>query len=222
MIDVFYLIRGLVYAQSLLWIKLLDYDIHIKNIYIRLSFSTSLGILYLWLAITGFQFNQYTNYLLRFYVFLMLYTLVILRLYHNFYNSVCLTFLLVFINSYYWEFALHFNAILFYGLSFNQFIQALHLIPAYLLYRKLEITNKPMFKKILLYGLIISVLNLIELNFIPNYIYIFKYWLHLRGIINNLTRFICMNTLLYTILNYTKLIKKEGKITFPFPDNTPN
>lgn len=211
MIDVFHIIRGLIYAQSLLWIKLLDYDYDIKNIFIKTSFSTSLGILYLWLSITGFCFSQYTNNLLKFYVFLMLYTYLFLRLHHSFYNSVCLTFLIVFINSYYWEFILHFNAIIFYGLSFNQLIQALHIIPALLLYKKLEITNKLMFKKMLLYGLIISCLNLLELNFIPNYIYVLKQYFHLRGLFNNLTRFICLNILIYTLLNYTILIKKSGE-----------
>lgn len=216
MIDVYYLLRGLIYAQSLLWIKLIDYDVEIKNVYIRLSFSTSLGILYLCLAITNFSFSQYTNYLLRFYVFLSLYTYIILRMYYSFYNSICLMFLLVFINSYYWEFMLHFNAILFYGLSLNQFIQALHLISAFLLYRKLEITNRKEFKKILYYGLIISELNLLELNFFPNYIYVFKHWIHLRSIINNLTRFMCINILLYAIIKYTKLIKKELRNHFSF------
>ncbi|MBA7490192.1 hypothetical protein ES702_00727 [subsurface metagenome] len=222
MIDIYYILRGLIYAQSLLWIKLLDYDYDIKNNLIKISFTTSLGLLYIWLSISNFSFNQYTNNLLMFYVFLMLYAYVILRVNYNFYNSVCLTFLLVFINSYYWEFMLHFNVIVFYGLNFNQFIQALHLIPAYLLYRKLEITNKPMFKKILLYGMIISGLNLLELNFIPNGFVIFGKWFHLRSRINNLTRFICINTLLYALIKYTKLIKKEGKITISFLDNTPN
>jgi hypothetical protein len=199
----------MVYAQSFLWIKLIDYPVQVKSKWIRSSFPTLLAIMYLWLKNTGFSFNQYTNNLLMFYVFMMFYTYGALTLKYDWYNAVCLTFLIVFINSYYWEFMLHFNSIIYYGLSFNQFIQALHLIPAFLLYRKLEITDKSMFRKMIIYGLIFSVLNLIELNILPNHIYIVNTLINLRGFVNNITRFICLNLLILTITRYTKLKKKR-------------
>ena len=118
MINIFFILRGLVYAQSFLWLYLLDKDYEVNSYFIQVLFPISLGIIYLMLDMSGFSFSQYPNHLLRFYVLLMLYAYILLRMKHSFYDTVCFTFLLVFINSYYWEFMRHFNAILFYGLSF--------------------------------------------------------------------------------------------------------
>lgn len=221
MIDIFYILRGLVYAQSFLWLYLLDIDFDLEGSFIRTMVYSSLGILYLMLAITGFSFSQYTNNLLKFYTFLLIYSIAIIRLYnfpftklmecagyYSFKDSVCLGFLFVFINSYYWEFMLHFNAIILGGLSLNQIIQMFHLIPAYLLYDKLEVHDRKSFYKMLIIGLIVGVLNVLCLNFLPNHIYIFKVLFHLRGLVNNLTRFICLNILLHSVLAYTMVTKK--------------
>ena len=214
MIDFLFILRGLVYVQSFFWLYLLDKDIEINNYFVTVLFPTLLGITYLILDMTGFTFSQYTNNLLKFYIVMLLYSFTFIRRKYSFKDSVCLGFLLVFINSYYWEFMLHFNAIILYGISFNQIVQMFHLIPAYLLYKKLDVHNIKLFKKLLIYGLIISVLNLLSFNVLPNYIYIyrFKYTIYVRRIVNNLTRFICMNILLYVFLKYTELRKKEGDI----------
>lgn len=222
MIDILYILRGLIYAQSFLWLYLLDLDFEIESPFKRKIVYSILILLYIILYITKFSFSQYTNILLRFYVFLLIYSIFTISfsnrpfkpemecaIHYSFKDSVCLGFLLVFINSYYWESMLHLNAIIFHGLSFNQLIQLFHLIPAYLLYRKLEVKNIKLFRKYLIYGLIISVLNLLSLNFLPNYIFIFNRNVFLRRIINYITRFICMNIILYVFLSYTKIIKKE-------------
>ena len=225
MIDVFYIFRGLVYAQSFLWLYLLDKDFEIENHFHKMLFYDSFVFLYLLLVITGFSFSQYTNVLLKFYVLLLLYSIVIIRfsnapftptmectIHYSFKDSICLGFLLVFINSYYWEFMLHFNAIILGGLSFNQIVQMFHLIPAYLLYDKLEIHDRKSFYKILIIGLIVSVLNLLCLNFLPNYIIVFNKSIFLRRIINYVTRFICMNILLHAVLSYSRVIKKGNYV----------
>jgi len=210
MIDIFFILRGLVYAQSFLWIYLLDKDYEVNSYFMEILFPVSLGIIYLMLDMSGFFFSQYTNRLLRFYVLLMLYAYTFLRIKHSFYDTVCFTFLLVFINSYYWEFMRHFNAILFYGLSFNQLIQAFHLIPVYLLYVKLEIEDRSMFFKLIVLGLVISNLGLLVYNFVD------PFWFYMipidSNLFNNITRFLCLNILLYTINKYTKVTKKIGVI----------
>jgi len=82
--------------------------------------------------------------------------------YHRFgfKDAVALSFLIVFINSYYWESMFHFNAIVFYGLSFNQIIQMFHLLPAYFLVKELEFYNVRRVIKLILYGVIVSGLHL--------------------------------------------------------------
>ena len=207
MIDAFYLLRSIVYAQPFIWLYLLDKKIEIKNYYIRVGYITLLGCFYLWLVITGFEFNQYNNELLKFYVLLMLFSHYVLRYNYNFKDTVCLSFLLVFINSYYWEFMLHLNVIMFYGLSLNQFIQGFHLIPVYFLYRKIEIKDTRRVKKLILYGLVISTLNLLYINlrsdYIHNYIYINCPYLP-----NNIVRISCLTILLIIFITQIK-IKKE-------------
>lgn len=207
MIDVFYLLRGIVYAQSFIWLYLLDKKIEINNRYIRLSFPISLGLFYLILDITGFEFSQYTNELLKVYTILMLYSYFILRNKYGFKNTVSLNFLVVFINSYYWEFMLHLNVIMFYGLSFNQFIQALHLIPVFFLYRMVEIKDNRRTLKLICYGLVISTLNLLFLNLLPLNLFGFIIMIN-RGLINNITRFLCLSILLIISIKQIK-IKKE-------------
>jgi len=208
MIDVFYLLRSIVYVQPFIWLYFLDKDMDIKNRYIRLYYPVALGILYLILSITGFGFSQYNNELLMFYVLLLLYSHYILRHNYNYKDSICLSFLLVFINSYYWEFMLHLNAIMFYGLSFNQIIQGFHLIPAYFLYRMIEIKDIKKVKKLFIYGLIISTLNLLALNLFPFTLNDIIFYPD-RNLINNITRISCLTILL--IIFITQIEIKKGK-----------
>jgi len=208
--DLYYLMRAIVYAQPFIWLYFLDKDIDIKGRYIKLLYPVALSSLYLILGITGFGFSQYNNELLMFYILLMLYSYYVLKHNYNFKDTVCLSFLLVFINSYYWEFMLHLNAIMFYGLSFNQLIQGFHLIPVYFLYRKIEIKDTRRVKKLILYGLIISTLNILALNLFPftfNGIVFYPD----RNLINDITRISCLTILL--IIFITKIeIKKKGVI----------
>lgn len=208
MINLHYILRVLVYAQSFIWIYLLNKDVEIRSRYIQLLFPFSLFITYVLIKESGFYFSQYYNHLLSFYVLLMFNAYFILKIKYNVYDSICLSFLIVFINSYYWEFMFHFNAIIFYGLSFNQVIQSFHLIPTYLLYKKLEIRNRPMFFKFIALGLIISNLNLLAHNFINSF-YFYGIPFN-QQLYNNCTRFICLNLLLWVMNKYVIVIKKDG------------
>jgi hypothetical protein len=111
-------------------------------------------------------------------------------------DALALSFLIVFINSYYWEFMLHFNVILFYGLNFNQLVQAFHLIPAYYLVKRTEFNDNKVVKKKLIYGLMISGLNVVLLPF------------HYRIFTNNITRLCTLFILIDIVLNDIKKIKK--------------
>jgi len=210
MIDSFFLLRSIVYAQPFIWLYFLDKDIDVKDRYIKLLYPVALCILYLILIITGFGFSQYDNKLLKFYVLLLMYSHYVLSHNYNFKDTVCLSFLLVFINSYYWESMLHLNAIMFYGLSSNQFIQGFHLIPVYFLYRMIKIKDIRRVKKLILYGLVISTLNLLSIQVLPLRFFNFIMYID-RNLINDITRISCLTILL--IIFITKIeIKKKGVI----------
>lgn len=81
-------------------------------------------------------------------------------------DSIALAFLIVFINSYYWESMHHLNAIIFYGLSFNQIIQMFHLLPAYFLVKRIEFYDSRRVIKFIIYGLMISGLHVSSLYFV--------------------------------------------------------
>ena len=215
MINSYYILRILVYAQSFLWLYLLNRDFEIKSIIIKVLFPVCLVFIYFILHETGFEFNQYTNNLLKYYIVLILFSYNILRFSYPFKNAVCLSFLLVFINSFYWESMLHLNAIIFNGLSFNQFVQSFHLITAYYLYKMFNFHWKAF--RIFIYGIIISNLNLLHHNFLPRATRINNYVIN-RPMINDLTRILCLICLLFIFVNYVD-DKKEGEIKLPFLSN---
>lgn len=207
-IDTFYSLNSIVYAIPFIWLYILNKKVEINNYYIKLLYPVSLGIIYLMLVITGFGFNQYTNELLKFYTLLMLYAQFILRYEYNFKDAVCLSFLLVFINSYYWEFMLHLNFIMFNGLSLNQVIQGFHLVPAYFLYRRIEIKDINRFKRLILYGLVISTLNVLSIDFLSLSLFGFLQY-NTRGLVNNITRISCLTILLIIFITQIEIKKKR-------------
>lgn len=221
MIDLFYILRTLVYLQSFLWLYLLDYDYEIEDHFINVLFPVFLGIIYLMFYITGFQFSPYTNALLKYYTTLLLISYAILRYKYGSKDSVCLAFLIVFINSYYWESVLHFNAIIFYGLNFNQIVQMFHVIPAYFLVKKLEFYDKSKAVRFFVYGIIVSNLSLISLNVFPSEINLNGFIIN-RTFVNNVTRSLCLFLLLSILMFCSQLRKKEGDKVTPFLNSTQN
>lgn len=207
-IDTFYSLNSIVYAIPFIWLYILNKDIDVKGRYIKLLYPVALSSLYMILGITGFGFNQYTNSLLKFYVLLMIYSYYVLSHNYNFKDTVSLSFLLVFINSYYWEFMLHLNFIMFNGLSLNQVIQGFHLVPTYFLYRMIEIKDIKRFKKLILYGLVISTLNVLSIDFLSFSLFGFLQY-NTRGLVNNITRISCLTILLITFITNIE-IKKKG------------
>ena len=207
-IDTFYSLNSIVYAIPFIWLYILNKKVEINNYYIKLLYPASFGIIYLMLVITGFGFNQYTNELLKFYTLLMLYAQYVLRHEYNFKDAVCLSFLLVFINSYYWESMLHLNFIMFNGLSLNQVIQGFHLVPAYFLYRMIEIKDINRFKKLILYGLVISTLNVLSINFLSLSLFGFLQY-NTRDLVNNITRISCLTILLIIFITQIKIKRRR-------------
>lgn len=204
--------RGLIYVQPYFWLYFFNELSNIKdrdNLKIGFYFCTA--FVYFMLLDTGFSFSQYSNKILRMYVLFVYISYYYLREKYDVKDSICLAFLIVFINSYYWEMMLHINKIIFFGLDFNDVIQMLHLIPAYLLYRRLIIKDRVKFKRVLLIGLIAGCFNVMAIGFL-------KYPFGFRFYFNLFNRVICLSILNYILVSLVDIQKNhiiiEGDMIF--------
>lgn len=192
-----YILRSLIYFQSFLWLFVLFenrllffiYDREIPIFFYYFGFCA-----YLYVLINDVSFGVYTSFLIGFYILMVLLCYSIFSIGFFSKDALALAFLIVFINSYYWESMLHLNAIIFNGLNFNQIIQAFHLLPAYFLVKRIKFNNPRRVLKLLLYGLMISAFNVSIIT------------LGWRHIINPLTRVSTLGILITIVIEE---IKKE-------------
>jgi hypothetical protein len=199
--DIQFILRTLVYAQSFFWLFILFKDRLVFYLYdteIKVSFAYFGMSIYSWVIVNAPSFSQYPAHLIGLYILMVLLCAGFFITKFSGKDAIALSFLIVFINSYYWEFMLHFNAIILYGLNFNQIIQMFHLFPAYFLVKRLEFYDKRKVIKWLLYGLVFSAVNVALITF---------GWRHL---INPLTRVSTLGILITIVLNQLSVIKKEG------------
>lgn len=116
--------------------------------------------------------------------------------------AICLSYLIVYANSYYWEFMKHMNSILVGGLDINFFIQMLRLYPIPFLLMKFKFKDHDRIKRLVTYGLILSTINIILYNLIPVPI-ILKY--HTNFWINYINRVFCLGILVIIFYEYGEL-----------------
>jgi hypothetical protein len=197
-----FLLRSLVYVQSFIWLIILFSDIVIENEKDDKSIAFIIYSLMVYVFVLQYQlsFSQYPTRILQLYILMVIVTFGLLSSEYRFKEALCLSFLIVFINSYYWEMMLHINAIIFNGLNFNQIVQAFHLIPAYFLYKRITFKHPKRVLKMLLYGLFVSALNvsLIGLPYSTER--------------NQLNRLFSLGVLILIFLNEVK--KRDGRILF--------
>ena len=113
-----------VYLQPIIWMYLYDKPVPIKPSWVQ---ATGIGVI-IWLLISGWSNGNYTNTLLIAYTTMVIYVIHHYRL-RPVFQPICLAFLIVFVNSFYWEFPLHLSS-LFGGGDINLvLLQALHFAP---------------------------------------------------------------------------------------------
>lgn len=202
--DIAYILRTLVYVQSFFWLIILLYvdDFDPPRFFKELSYAICFYLSYAVLEY-NISFSQYPASLLSFYILMVLVCFSAFYHQYGFKDAVSLSFLIVFINSYYWESMFHLNAILFYGLSLNQIVQMFHLIPAYFLVRRIEFHNPLRVIKLILCGMVVSGLHLTSRILISYYTTnTFEFF------VTPMVRLITLGILIHIVLYQVKEIKK--------------
>lgn len=125
--------RAFVIVQPFLWMWILEDDWFefLNRDKVRNIFYISAMLFLLFLVISKFSIGFYSNELLIVYVCLVQWGIFVLmkNFEWGFRASVATSFLLVYLNSWYWESFLHIWAIQEKGINANQIFQLLHLIP---------------------------------------------------------------------------------------------
>ena len=154
MLDSSYFIRVLIFGQPLFWMWLYDRDVDLSayrdSFYV---FSCAFCVVTLIRSVfDNHVFQFYTAWLLFLYGFMVIFVTWALEEKFCFRQSLCLGFLLVYFNSYVWEFVLHFASYRVYGITSNDILQMQHLIVLPWLLKKYKLP--PHFdRKIILNGL---------------------------------------------------------------------
>jgi len=130
MLDSRFLFRALIFGQPFFWMWLYDRDVDLsayRNTFYVFSSSFCLAAL-ITSVIHNALFEYYTAWLVFLYAFMVMFVTWALEEKFSFRKSVCLGFLLVYLNSYVWEFMLHFTSYMTYGFTANDLLQMQHLI----------------------------------------------------------------------------------------------
>jgi len=125
--------RAFVIVQPFLWIWILEDDrfefLNHKDAYAFFSYGALFTIIAFWIGRINIGF--YSSELLVLYSCLVWWGILVLMKNFNwhFREALATSFLLVYLNSWYWEAFLHIWAIQENGINMNQIFQLLHLIP---------------------------------------------------------------------------------------------
>jgi hypothetical protein len=183
-----------IFGQMLLWFNLYHSRFHLtrdhESMFFFLGFSA-----FLWVAQTGFSVAYFTTRILLQYILMVMATVKIFNNKYEFKKAVCLGFLLVFLNSFWWELFYHiyeFQIWLPYSLGLdwwvNRLPQWIRLTPVYFLRKNFKITEL----RYVEYGLVV--------NFALTYLR-FHYPHLLGNYLHPVHRVIALSLLVLTIYN---------------------
>lgn len=152
MLDSRFLFRALIFGQPLFWMWLYDRDVDLSAYRSTFYFFSGSFCLAARIksVIDNTLFEHYTAWLLFLYAFMVIFVTWGLEEKFGFRRSLCLGFLLVYLNSYVWEFMLHLTSYMTYGIKPNDLLQMQHLIVLPWLLKKFRF---PSGKKLILTGI---------------------------------------------------------------------
>jgi len=198
-----YLLNVLIFGQCLVFMYFyersykvqnrkasLDYGILTSDVILETFFYGVSTIFIICVIVTGFAFQFYTNSLILQYVFLVLYAYRVLSKKERVLTAICLSFLLVFFNSYLWESVLHFAEYTVNPMMIFNFRELIHLVVLPFLYAHYTVDKKPVLAKLRILIFINFLFSLLTIEVYPNidsyrfYIPIFRHLVNLTHYIN--------------------------------------
>jgi len=184
-----YVVQALILGQPFLWMRLYDADIHVSEWFKHLFYiGGAVAVEAVWFVKASIGF--YTTTLIMQYIAL---TMLAVYLYSQRYpvkQAVCLGFLTVFLNSFYWELPLHIIEFVLIGFYPAQLVQLWRLTPLIWFYKRSMLTMKN--GKTLVYGFLFSLAALFYRNMAG--IFPWNPYLH------PLNRLVCLLVLVYVII----------------------
>ena len=184
-----YAVQALILGQPFLWMRLYDTDLHVPEWFKHLFYiggAVALEAVWVFKASIGF----YTTHLIMQYIAL---TMIATYLYNQRYTikqAVCLGFLTVFLNSFYWELPLHIVEFVLIGFYPAQLVQLWRLTPLIWFYKRDMLTMK--IGKTLVYGFLFSLAALFSRTRISR--------LPWNPYLHPLNRLVCLLVLVYVII----------------------
>lgn len=150
-------------GQPFIWMKLYSYDLRLE--WLRPVFYLSGLAAITAVKATGFSVGFYRNALIIAYILLTMAAVTLYGTRYTFSKAVCLGFLTVFLNSYYWELVLHLGEYLTVGFYVEQLAQLWRLTPlAFFLRRYRFHYTKPLWGGLVISAGAIYIKNLFVLD----------------------------------------------------------
>jgi len=194
MIDLLQIILYVIYFQQIFFMVLINTKKNIDKFQIPFYIYSLTFIIVI--AILNINIDAIkTHHLISYSIFVLITTYIFDRKFKQFNVAISLGFLLVFINSYYWESGLHIIAILNVGFTSNNIQQLLHLISVPLLLKLFEFDNKKKTINYFLIGLLFSFsipIIMIDLKIVNDIFYFYYMYL---------IRIICLTILIKVFYN---------------------
>lgn len=174
-----FVFQALVLLQPLFWMWLHGSGVRLPE-KLKYVFYLAAGWAALMVLATGFSVGFYTTSLIVQYIIFTVAAVAVLNSRYSFRDALCLGFLLVWLNSYYWEAPLHLAEVLSGGLHYGVVVQLWRLAPAPFLLSRYRFEERA--RAFLALGLSFSVA-----------VMWLRYFLHFGGAwINPLNRAVCL------------------------------
>lgn len=194
----------------------LDYGILTSDVILEVFFYGVSIIFIICVIITGFTFQFYSNVLILQYVALVLYAYNVLVVKERVLTAICLSFLLVFFNSYLWESVLHFAEYTVNPMKIFNFRELIHLVVLPFLYAHYTVDKKPVLTKLRILIFINFLFSLLTIEVYPNidsYRFYIPFFRHLVNLTHYINRCISLVMLLDMFVKHTK-VRLERKEWF--------
>jgi len=215
-----YIINVLIFGQVLIFMYFyersiripvvkvnMDYGILTNDVILETFFYAVSFLFIVAVIVTGVTFQFYSNILILQYVMLVMYSYQVLRKHERVLTAICLSFLLVFFNSYLWESVLHFAEYTVNPIMIFNYRELIHLVVLPFLYSHYTIDKKPVLAKLRILIFINFLFSLLTIEVYPNidsYRFVIPFFRHPVNLTHYINRCISLVMLLDMFIKNTK------------------